>query len=110
MREGRKDARVTGRDLARLGLALLLGAAIAFPAGMMVAGSGSRSEDSRPRAPREGAAMRDMFSPSIRDDPWFLERQREGVEALEGYCARTGENCAEARAARRRLSQLETDR
>jgi hypothetical protein len=51
--------------------------------------------------------MRNMFSPSVRGDPWFLDRQREGVEALERYCRRTGQSCAEARAARHRLSELE---
>jgi hypothetical protein len=95
------------RDLAKLGIALLLGAAIAFPAGMMVAGS--RSEpDGAPAAARRDAPMRKMFSPSVRSDPWFLARQREGVEALESYCARTGASCAEARAARRRLAEIET--
>lgn len=98
---------MTTRDLAKLGLALLLGAAIAFPAGMMVAGPAGRPDGAGPGAPRASAPMRNMFSPSIRDDPWFLERQREGVEALEGYCARTGESCPEARAARRRLAELD---
>lgn len=102
-----EDASVITRDLAKFGLALLLGAAIAFPAGMMVAGQGGRSDGAGPRAPRASATMRNMFAPSIRDDPWFLEHQREGVEALEGYCARIGESCPEARAARRRLAELE---
>ena len=97
------------RDLAKLGLALLVGAAIAFPAGMMVAGS--RGPADRPAAaPRpDAAATRNMFSPSIRRDPWFLDRQREGIEALERYCAQTGENCSEARAARRRLEEIEKE-
>ena len=98
---------MTTRDLAKLGLALLVGAAIAFPAGLMVAGSQNGLSGLRPAAPRRDAAMRDMFSPSVRSDPWFLERQREGLAALERYCARTGESCAEARAARRRLDELE---
>lgn len=97
---------MTTRDLVKLGLALLLGAAIAFPAGLMVAGSRTPPDGARPAA-RGDAAMRDMFSPSVRSDPWFLARQREGVEALERHCARTGESCAEARAARRRLAELE---
>ena len=94
-------------DLAKLGLALLLGAAIAFPAGMMVAGWRTGSERAGPPAPRASAARRDMFSPSISGDPAFVARQREGVEALERYCARTGETCAEARAARTRLAEIE---
>lgn len=95
------------RDLAKLGIALLLGAAIAFPAGMMVAGSRSGPEGARPAAAPRDAPMRNMFSPSVRSDPWFLARQREGIEALEAYCARTGESCTEARAARRRLAEIE---
>jgi len=98
---------VTTRELAKLGLALLVGAAIAFPAGMMVAGSGSRADGTDRAARRDAPAVRDVFSPSIRRDPWFVERQREGIEALEAYCARTGENCPEARAARRGLAKLE---
>ena len=100
---------MTTRDFAKLGLALLLGAAIAFPAGMMVAGS--RGGPDRPAAAtrRDAAVVRDVFSPSIRDDPWFLDRQREGVEALERHCAQTGESCPEARAARRRVAELERE-
>jgi hypothetical protein len=98
---------VTTRDLAKLGLALLVGAAIAFPAGMMVAGSGGDSDGPAPANRQSAASVRDVFSPSIRTDPWFLERQREGVEALERHCTQTGESCPEARAARVALAKLE---
>jgi len=98
---------VTTREMAKLGLALLVGVAIAFPAGMMVAGSRDGSDRAGPAARRDGAPMRDMFSPSVRTDPWFLDRQREGIEALERYCAQTGKSCSEARAARRRLTEIE---
>ena len=94
-------------DLAKLALALLVGAAIAFPAGMMVAGSRNGSGRAPTAPAQEAGAVRDMFSPSISGDPTFVARQREGVEALERYCARTGESCAEARAARRMLAELE---
>jgi hypothetical protein len=97
---------VAARDLAKLGCALLLGAAVAFPAGLMVAGSRDGA-DRADTAARGDAAVRDVFSPSIRRDPWFLERQREGVEALERHCERTGESCPEARAARHSLAELE---
>lgn len=97
---------MTTRDLAKLGLALLLGAAIAFPAGMMVAGWGGGGAAPAPAAPPSDAAGPNMFSPSVRSDPWFLARQREGVEALERHCARTGEMCAEAHAARERLTEI----
>jgi hypothetical protein len=93
--------------LTKLGCALLLGAALAFPAGIMVAGMRNGVPGVRGPAPRRTPAMRDVFSPSVRRDPWFLDRQREGVEALASYCARTGKSCSEARAARDRLAELE---
>jgi hypothetical protein len=96
---------VTTRETTKLGCALLLGAALALPAGMLLGSMGSGDSSPRP-AQRGDATARDMFSPSVRSDPYFLARQREGVEALERYCARTGETCPEARAARARLDQL----
>jgi len=101
---------MTVRDIAKLGLALLVGAAIAFPAGMMVAGprgTPDRVSPASPAATRETAPVRDVFSPSISGDPWFIARQRENVEALERHCAGTRELCAEARAARRQLADME---
>ena len=98
--------RMTARELARTGVALLIGAAVALPVGVVI----GRLGDAEPvsSVSRPGTAdMRDMFSPSVRTDPYFLDRQREGVEALERHCARTGESCFEARAARQRLSELE---
>lgn len=95
------------RDLAKLGAALLLGAVLAFPAGMMVAGSDGGGEVRPPASDRPAGAVRDVFSPALRSDPWFIERQREGVAALEQHCAQSGENCPEARAARRALAELE---
>ena len=93
-------------SLAKLAFALLCGAALALPVGFVLGRLGPPAEPERSVARSDGR-LRDMFSPSIRSDPYFLDRQREGVEALERHCARTGEICAEARAARLRLSQLE---
>jgi len=91
-----------------MGFALLCGAALALPAGFVLGRLGSPSPTAPARSVAHGdGRLRDMYSPSVRGDPYFLDRQREGVEALERYCARTGESCAEARAARLRLSQLE---
>ena len=92
-----------GKELTRLAAALLLGAAIAFPAGLMLAGreEGAIAQRARPPGP-----VRDVFSPSVRSDPYFLERQRENVEALESHCRQTGETCAEAREARRGFDEL----
>ena len=94
------------RESTKLGCSLLLGAALALPVGLLLGGMGSSSSEAQRPAPRGDATARDMFSPSVRSDPYFLARQREGVEALERYCARTGESCAEARGARARLDQL----
>ena len=96
---------MTGRDLTRLAMALLLGAAIAFPAGLWVAGQRQADE---PRArPAPGATMREMFSPDVRGDPYVRDQLRQQVEALEAHCRRTGEMCAEARAAQRRAAELD---
>jgi ABC-type sugar transport system substrate-binding protein len=95
---------LTAREGLRLVGALLLGAALALPAGMMLA-----RRDAPERAPArasQAAAVRKVFSPSVRDDPYFLGKQREGVEALEAYCRRSGEMCAEAKQARARLAEL----
>jgi hypothetical protein len=94
------------REWTKLVVALGLGAALALPAGFMLGRLGRDTGTERP-VPAGSAARRDVFSPSIRRDPYFLERQREGVEALERRCAHTGRNCAEARAARLRLAELE---
>lgn len=96
---------MTAKDLAKLGCALLVGAALAFPAGLLVAGW--RDEPRQRPTVRASAPgpVRDVFSPALRSDPWFIERQRAGIEALEAHCRQTGENCAEARAARRWLDE-----
>ena len=83
-------------------LALLLALAVAFVAGMRVGRSGPERGDGRlPQA----ASTRAVYSPQVLGDPWFLDRQRENVEALERECADSGELCTEARAARRWLDQ-----
>jgi hypothetical protein len=92
---------VTSRDLTRLGCALLVGAGLAFPAGLYVAGLAEGSPDRPPARAPAPAAVRDVYSPALRSDPWFLDRQRAGIEALERHCRQTGESCPEAREARR---------
>src|SRR5688572_5382412 len=92
------------KELARLVAALVVGAALAFPVGLWVAGSGDDAATSRVGRSR-AAVGRAMYYPSIRDDPYFLEQQRKGIEALEAECRRTGAFCAEAREARRGLEE-----
>ena len=91
------------KELARLVAALLIGAALAFPAALWVTDDrdGGRGRERRPPV----AVGRAMFNPNIRDDPYFLEQQRKGIEALEAECRRTGTFCAEAREARRGLEE-----
>lgn len=94
---------MTGKDVTRLAAALLIGAALAFPAGLWVAGRGDVVEPPT-RQPR--ADRRAVFSPDVRGDPYVLDQFRQQVEALEAHCRRSGEMCAEARAARRRQEEL----
>lgn len=93
-------------ELGKMAAVLGLGVALALPAGFVIGRLGTDDTPAQPARPAD-RAVRDVFSPSLRRDPYFLERQREGVEALERHCARTGETCAEARAARRRLAELD---
>ena len=83
--------------------ALLVGAALAFPAGIWVAG-GDKTERLVTRRPQ--ADRRAVFSPDVRGDPYVLDQLRQQVETLEAHCRRTGEMCAEARGARLRLEEL----
>ena len=99
---------MTGRELARLAGALLIGAALAFPAGLWLAGEPERAEGPRAAPPRAEVG-RVIYSPRIKDDPYFLDQQRKGIEALEAECRRTGDFCAEARQARRRLEDQAAD-
>ena len=94
---------MTGKDLTRLAAALLLGAALAFPAGLWVAG---RNPPEPPRARRPQAEMRAVFSPDVRGDPYVLDQLQHQVETLEAYCRSAGKMCAEARGARDRYEEL----
>ena len=99
---------MTGKELARLAAALMLGAVLAFPVALWVTGNDDGDEESP--APRPPAAVgRAMYNPRIRGDPYFLDQQRKGIEALEAECRRTGAFCAEARRGRRRLEELAAD-
>ena len=90
-----------------LSCALLLGAAIAFPAGLLLGSSASGGEREGRPASRSSGGFREIYSPSIRNDPYFLEQQRQNVEALEQACRSSGEFCDEAQQVRRLLTELE---
>ena len=91
---------MTRGEAVRLGGALLVGMALAFPIARMVAG-----ERAAPPA-RAVAERRAMFSPDVRGDPYVLDQLQQQVEALEAHCRRAGEMCAEARGARARYEEL----
>ena len=99
---------MTGRELARLAGALILGAALAFPAGLWLASEPQRAAESL-APPARAELGRAIYSPRIKEDAYFLDRQRKGIEALEAECRRTGAFCAEARQARRGLEERTGD-
>lgn len=93
------------RNWSQIGCVMLLTAAVAFPAGLWMAGStGPRASAPRVSAPpRSGSALRNPYSATIRTDPHVLEAQRGVVEAMERACDRGRAQCPEAAAARRYL-------
>lgn len=101
----------------QLGGVVLLTAAIAFPAGLWVAGALSPDTPDPPpptiavpaALPSRQPLARNPYSTSIRRDPYVLDRQRVVVEAMETACRRLNERCAEARAARRYLARQAAD-
>ena len=88
-----------------VGCGALLAALVAFPAGMMVGGGGGREQagtgEARRAAPKRPA--RNVYSPSVLDDPYVIEQQLRVVEALELGCRQFGERCQEARQAREQV-------
>jgi hypothetical protein len=102
-----RPARRNWRDI---GCAALIGAALAFPAGIMVAGRDPpRRQEGGPAGPGAAGAgkaeARDVYSPRILNDPFVLDQQRRVVEALELECRLSGKHCAEAGQARRRIEE-----
>jgi hypothetical protein len=92
-----------------LGCAALVGAAVAFPAGVVFGGRDAISQKDRPKAESENASakanFRKFYSPEIHNDPYVQGQWRKVVEELEAQCRRAGERCTEAKAARRWLSE-----
>ena len=97
-----------------IGFAAAIGAAGAFPAGLMLAGRDAPpardGSAARPNAPvPKKAEARDFYSPKVVSDPYVLDQQRRVVEALELECRHYGKHCAEARQARRRVEENTPD-
>jgi hypothetical protein len=107
-------ARLSGRDWRMIGCAAAIGAVLAFPAGLMLAGrnaplsrdgSGARPDASVGKK----ADARDFYSPKVTSDPYVLDQQRRVVEALELECRHYGKHCAEAGQARGRIEENARD-
>ena len=102
------------RDWRAIGCAAALGAVVAFPIGLVVGGKGPAREDAATGAPaaraRDAApTSRNLWSPRIVSDPYVIEQQRRVLRALETSCRRSGEHCAEAGQARRRIAEAEAE-
>ena len=103
------------REWQRLGCAAVLGAIVAFPAGVVFSGRQSvqlEAPDSKTTtAPaRHKTEARKPYLPNVLSDPYVLQQHREIVEALEISCRQTGEGCVEAKQARRYLLEREATR
>jgi hypothetical protein len=89
----------------RLGWAALLGAIVAFPAGMLFSArkpvQPQAAETSQPSSHvRNRMEWRDPYSPDVLGDPHVVDQHRRTVEAMELSCRQTGKLCAEAEQAR----------
>ena len=104
--------RATAREWQRLGCAAVLGAIIAFPAGVLFSGRGlvqQQTTDAKATtAPARQSEARKPYTPNVLNDPYVLQQHREIVEALETSCRQTGEGCVEAKQARRYLEREAT--
>lgn len=95
-----------------IGGLLAVTAAIFFYAGILLGRQQAVSEQPEKRPPNVARAsvkplVRNVFSPSIISDPYFLDEQRKLVEALERSCQFQRQNCETARKARAALNALQ---
>lgn len=97
------------KEWVALGCAVFVGAAVAFPAGLIVGGHDAIRQNNGTETQGDdatgGARFRNIYSPKIYDEPYVQDQWRKEVEALEAQCRHTGEHCTEAKAARRWLSE-----
>ena len=79
----------------------------AFGAGMAVTSLGNGG-DTAPAstAPIPESDRREVYSASLRSDPYYLSEQKRNVELLERHCANSEDMCDEARAARLAYEKL----
>ena len=89
---------------------VLLGAALAFPIGYLLAPTDVRTQlpvTAKAELPSDGSKGRNVFSPSIAGDPYVREQWRRTADMLERQCRERGLYCAEAKQARARIEGLD---
>ena len=79
-----------------LGCAFLVGVALAFPAALMFARRSPPDSDRVTPPAGRHARLLNPYSPNIMSDPYVLEQQRKGLEALDRSCREAGTYCREA--------------
>lgn len=108
-------SRKGGRDWGAMGCAALLGASIAFPAGLFIGADRTSRDNARgPSRAIQSAGgprtARNLYSPRVAGDPYVIEQQRKVLRALEASCSQSGRHCAEAEQARLRIEEAEAAR
>ena len=92
----------------RLGCAALIGALLAFPAGMTLSTREPVQLDAphaqRPSGqPGNAIDARKPYSPEVLGDAHVIDEHRRTAQAMELSCRQTGQLCAEAEQARKYL-------
>jgi hypothetical protein len=98
----------------KFGCAALLGAIVAFPAGMAFSSREpvqaeapkARTPSGQPRKAMEG---RNPYAPEVLSDAHVIDQHRRTVETMELSCRQTGALCAEAEQARKYLVTREAE-
>jgi len=95
------------RFLSSRSIVTLFALVAAFGAGMAVTSLGDGG-DTAPAstAPIPESDRREVYSASLRSDPYYLSEQKRNVELLERHCANSEDMCDEARAARLAYEKL----
>lgn len=97
---------MTAPEWKRLGWGVVLGAVVAYPAGVAFSGlqvASQASLEPRPLTDQHKVTGRNVYSPDILSDPYVLREQEKIVEKLELSCRQTGDLCAESEQARQAL-------
>lgn len=90
----------------------MAGAAFCFWLGTLVPQRPQQGpEQERPLAPSNRAPSqqtgRNIFSPSIANDPYVIQQWKDSIETLERRCRDANEFCTEARQARQQIKEIQ---